>query len=149
MEDTMATINELLVEIFNYILFIEEKYMKKKGIAISMTEIHILENIEKSETKTLTDVSRLQGVTPGTLSVAVNSLTRKGYIVKCKDIQDKRIVRLLLTPRSNEVLKIHKHFHDRMIEQTVKDLDLESQKEMMRGLRQIVTYFRTELYSDE
>lgn len=149
MNEAMETVNELLVEIFNHILFIEEKYMKRKGITISMTEIHILENIEKSETKTLTDVSRLQGVTPGTLSVAVNSLTRKGYINKCKDIQDKRIVRLFITKKATEVLKIHKHFHDRMVEQAVRDLDLESQKEVIKGLQQIVEYFRNQHYSDE
>ena len=70
----------MLVEVFNHILFIEEQYMKHQGVTLSMTEVHILENVEKSETKTLGDVARLQMVTPGTLSVAVNSLVRKGYI---------------------------------------------------------------------
>ena len=142
MDQVRETINELLVEIFNHILFIEEKYMKSKGITISMTEIHILENTEKSETKTLGDVARLQGVTAGTLSVAVNSLVRKGYLMKCKNIQDKRIIHLLLTPKSNEVLSIHKHFHDRMVETGIRDLDLEKEQAMISGLAKIVKYFR-------
>lgn len=152
MEEKMAevkeTINELLVEIFNHILFIEEKYIKGKGVTISMTEIHILENVEKSETKTLSDVARLQGVTPGTLSVAVNSLVRKGYLLKCKDISDKRIIRLIITPKSSEVLKIHSHFHERMVEYSIRDLDLEKEQEMMAGLQKIVEYFRVQIFNN-
>ena len=79
MNRVRETVNGLLVEVFNHILFIEEQYMKHQGVTLSMTEVHILENVEKSETKTLGDVARLQMVTPGTLSVAVNSLVRKGY----------------------------------------------------------------------
>ncbi|EEF67973.1 MarR family winged helix-turn-helix transcriptional regulator [Holdemania filiformis] len=102
MNRVRETVNGLLVEVFNHILFIEEQYMKHQGVTLSMTEVHILENVEKSETKTLGDVARLQMVTPGTLSVAVNSLVRKGYIMKCKDLQDKRVVRLLLSAKANE-----------------------------------------------
>ena len=107
MNRVRETVNGLLVEVFNHILFIEEQYMKHQGVTLSMTEVHILENVEKSETKTLGDVARLQMVTPGTLSVAVNSLVRKGYIMKCKDLQDKRVVRLLLSAKANEVLRSH------------------------------------------
>ena len=116
MNRVRETVNGLLVEVFNHILFIEEQYMKHQGVTLSMTEVHILENVEKSETKTLGDVARLQMVTPGTLSVAVNSLVRKGYIMKCKDLQDKRVVRLLLSAKANEVLRIHHQFHEEMVD---------------------------------
>ena len=66
MSRVRETVNGLLVEVFNHILFIEEQYMKHQGVTLSMTEVHILENVEKSETKTLGDVARLQMVTPGT-----------------------------------------------------------------------------------
>lgn len=58
MNRVRETVNGLLVEVFNHILFIEEQYMKHQGVTLSMTEVHILENVEKSETKTLGDVAR-------------------------------------------------------------------------------------------
>lgn len=143
------TVNGLLVEVFNHILFIEERYMKQQGVTLSMTEVHILENVEKSETKTLGDVARLQMVTPGTLSVAVNSLVRKGYIIKCKDLQDKRVVRLLLSAGANEVLKIHQRFHEQMVDSCIADLELEKEDVMIESLEKILNYFRAELDKDE
>lgn len=149
MNRVQDTVNGLLVEVFNHILFIEERYMKMKGITVSMTEIHILENVEKSDTKTLGDVAKLQMVTPGTLSVAVNSLVRKGYIIKCKDLQDKRVVRLMLSTKAKDVLKIHSHFHERMVEVCIRDLSLDKEEELMKVLEKILSYFRQELFSDE
>lgn len=145
MEDTRAAVNELLVDLFNRILYIEERTMKKHGVTLSMTEIHILENIDKSETKTIGDAARLQGVTMGTMSVAVNSLSRKGYLVRCRDTQDKRIIRLFLTGKAYEVLKIHRDFHDQMIDSAFKEMDLEGQQELLQGLKQLSDYFKQKL----
>lgn len=149
MNRVRETVNGLLVEVFNHILFIEEQYMKHQGVTLSMTEVHILENVEKSETKTLGDVARLQMVTPGTLSVAVNSLVRKGYIMKCKDLQDKRVVRLLLSAKANEVLRIHHWFHEEMVDSCIVDLDLEKEEVMIESLEKILNYFRQELEKNE
>ena len=149
MSRVRETVNGLLVEVFNHILFIEEQYMKHQGVTLSMTEVHILENVEKSETKTLGDVARLQMVTPGTLSVAVNSLVRKGYIIKCKDLQDKRVVRLLLSGKANEVLRIHHQFHEEMVDSCIADLDLEKEEVMIESLEKILNYFRSELEKNE
>ena len=147
MNRVRETVNGLLVEVFNHILFIEEQYMKHQGVTLSMTEVHILENVEKSETKTLGDVARLQMVTPGTLSVAVNSLVRKGYIMK--DLQDKRVVRLLLSAKANEVLRIHHQFHEEMVDSCIVDLELEKEEVMIESLEKILNYFRSELEKNE
>ena len=33
---TRQTLNELLVDLFNFILYIQEKYMKEKGVPLKM-----------------------------------------------------------------------------------------------------------------
>ena len=45
MDDTRHTLNELLVDLFNYILLIEEKNLRDQGVKLSMTEVHILEAV--------------------------------------------------------------------------------------------------------
>ena len=94
MKDTKRTLNELLVYLFNHILFLEEKNLKDQGIRLSMTEVHTLENIEKSSSKTMSDIAKLQMVTQGTLTVAVNRLVKKGFVWRERDKEDKRVIRL-------------------------------------------------------
>ncbi len=43
------------------------------------------------------DLSRHMGVTPGTMSVAIDRLERKGYVVRLRDAADRRKVHVRLT----------------------------------------------------
>ena len=58
MDDTRHTLNELLVDLFNYILLIEEKNLRDQGVKLSMTEVHILEAIEKSESNMMSAIAK-------------------------------------------------------------------------------------------
>ena len=49
MNKTKRTLNELLVHIFNYILAIEEKNLKDRGLPLSMNDVHILECIQRQQ----------------------------------------------------------------------------------------------------
>ncbi|NLA78718.1 MAG: MarR family transcriptional regulator, partial [Erysipelothrix sp.] len=69
MADAREVLNELLVDMFNHILILEQKNLQEQGVELSMSEVHTLENIEKSESKTMSDVARLSLVTQGTLTV--------------------------------------------------------------------------------
>ncbi len=142
MEDVKHTLNELLVDLFNHILVLEEKNLQDRGITLSMTEVHTLENILKSKTKTMSDVARLQLVTQGTLTVAVNRLQKKGYVSRLQDAQDKRIIRLSLTAKALDVLAIHDQFHEEMIDSFISDLKIDQDVALITSLRRIMEYFR-------
>jgi len=147
MEQVKETLNELLVELFNHILVLEEKNLQDRGIGLSMTEVHTLENIAKSKTKTMSDVAKLQLITQGTLTVAINRLVKKGYVTRSQDIQDKRVVRLGLTEKAVAVLTVHDHFHEEMIDSFIKDLHIDEDIALIQSLRKIMDYFR-ENYED-
>lgn len=142
MENVKHTLNELLVDLFNHILVLEEKNLQDRGISLSMTEVHTLENILKSKTKTMSDVARLQLVTQGTLTVAVNRLQKKGYVSRLQDAQDKRIIRLSLTAKALDVLAIHDKFHEEMIDSFISDLKIDQDVALITSLRRIMEYFR-------
>lgn len=97
MDDTRHTLNELLVDLFNYILLIEEKNLRDQGVKLSMTEVHILEAIEKSESNMMSAIAKRLMVTQGTLTVSTSKLVKKGYVERVRDERDKRIVRLKLS----------------------------------------------------
>ncbi|PKM88996.1 MAG: MarR family transcriptional regulator [Firmicutes bacterium HGW-Firmicutes-10] len=142
MENVKETLNELLVDLFNHILVLEEKNLQDRGISLSMTEVHTLENIQKSKTKTMSDVARLQLITQGTLTVAVNRLQKKGYVSRLQDAQDKRIIRLSLTAKALDVLAIHEKFHEEMIDSFISDLKIDQDVALITSLRRIMEYFR-------
>jgi len=136
------TLNELLVDMFNHILVLEERNLVARGVILSMSEVHTLENIFKSETKTMSDVARRALVTQGTLTVAINRLVKKGYVARYKDEQDKRIVRLSLTQRALELLKIHDDFHENMIDTMINDLKVDEDINLIHSLEKLMAYFR-------
>jgi DNA-binding MarR family transcriptional regulator len=143
-----STLNELLVRMFNYILYIEERNLKQKGVTLSMTEVHLLESIAKSSENTMSSIAKQSMVTQGTLTTNVKTLEKKGYVERYKDENDKRIIHLRLTDEAHEVLKIHDAFHSEMIDKTLEDLDLENNEVLIQSLENILNYFE-EKYESE
>lgn len=142
MENARTILNELLVEMFNHILILESKNLQEKGIKLSMSEVHTLENIQKSESKTMSDVAKRSLVTSGTLTVAVNRLEEKGYIKRVRDEHDRRIIRLALTKKADAALAIHDKFHDDMIDSFISDLNVDEDTVLIESLEKIMDYFK-------
>lgn len=145
---TRHTLNELLVGLFNYILYIEANNLKSKGVELSINEVHILESIEKASSNTMTHLARRMMVTSGTLTTNISRLEKKGYVERYRDENDRRIVRIRLTPKADSVMKIHDEFHTRLIDKAVKDMHLDDNEVLNTSLENILAYLRDE-YSDQ
>lgn len=144
MNQTRHTLNELLVGLFNYILYIEERNIKQKGVVLSMNDVHILESIQKASDNSMSHIARRCMITQGTLTTNVAKLIKKGYVIKYKDEDDKRISRLKITDKALDVLAIHDEFHKEMIDKALKDLHLEENEVLNTSLENILAYFREE-----
>lgn len=147
-QKTRHTLNELLVYLFNYILYIEANNLKQKGVELSINEVHILERIEKASSNTMSHLARTLMVTSGTLTTNISRLEKKGYVERYRDENDRRIVRLRNTPKALEVLKIHDEFHEHMINKAIGDLGLEENEVLNTTLENILEYF-SDMYSDQ
>lgn len=148
MNETRRTLNDLLVVLFNKILVIEENNLRKEQIDLSMTEIHILEAIKKSNSNMMSAIAKYLMITQGTLTVSIAKLEKKGYVKREKDKNDRRIVRLQLLEKADHVLAIHDRFHTEMIDKIVEELDIEKEQELLRMLQNVSTFFK-EKYTDE
>lgn len=135
-------VNELLVEVFNHILSIEEEALRKEGVMLSMTEIHVLEAIRNESNPTMTNVARKLRVTVGTLTTGINTLLKKGFVLRERKEEDRRVVLLSLTDEALEVLKIHDKFHDEMIEAAFSNLNLEEDEALVKSLENVSNYFK-------
>lgn len=136
-------INELLVEVFNHILSIEGQTLRERGVKLSMSEVHVLEAIKNSETKTMGDVAKRLRITLGTLTTSIDVLVRKKYVNRSRAKDDKRKVILQLTDSALETLRIHDGFHDEMIESVMLDLELEKDEALVKSLENISHYFKS------
>lgn len=142
MVDPKQVINELLVDVFNHILSIEADTLKKRGVKLSMTEIHVLEAIRNTEVPIMGNIAKKLRVTLGTLTASINVLVRKGYVYRFRDDKDRRKVYIRLDQSADEVLAIHDQFHDEMIDSLFQDLELEKDEMLMKSLENISNYFK-------
>ncbi len=140
--ESKAIVNELLVDIFNRILAIEGENLKQKGVKLSMSEIHVLEAVEKVEPSTMTNIANKLGITVGSLTVSVNTLYQKGYVSRERDTEDRRKVVIGLQPKAEEVLEIHNDFHNDMINSIFNDLKIDEDELLIESLRKLSSYFK-------
>lgn len=139
-KNARQVLNELLVDIFNQILILEERYHRVHGVKLSMTEVHTLEAIDDSNSKMMSDVATRLRITQGTLTTTINRLSHKGYVVRKKDEIDKRITRLELTEKGQEVMEIHQQFHDEMVDRLLLYIDEDS--DLIHSVEQINSFFK-------
>lgn len=123
MDKTLATVNKLLIEVFNDILTIEENALKNGAFKdISVTEVHTIEAIGMYIPKTMSDVARKLNITVGTLTVAINNLVKKGYVKRKRSEIDRRVVKISLTNKGRLIYRVHEKFHSDMIKAIIVGL---------------------------
>lgn len=142
MSSPKKVINELLVEVFNHILSIEGQTLKKRGVKLSMNEVHVLEAIEKTKEPTMTNIANRLRVTVGTLTTSMSKIVEKGFATRYREEEDKRKVLITLTSKAHEVLKIHNEFHEEMLEAVFTDMHLEEDDVLMQSLENLSEYFK-------
>ena len=69
----------------------------QSGKTISAHQASILDHLDEIEPTTVMDLAAHMGVTPATMSLAIDRLERKGYVVRLKDAKDRRRVHVRLT----------------------------------------------------
>ena len=146
MSDYRASIDRVLVHLFNDILRIEENALRDSGVReLSMREIHILQAVEEAGVQnTMSAVAAQLHVTVGSLTVAVNTLARKGYLTRQRSAEDKRRIHLLLTPKAEEVNRLHEAFHHQMTDAVMQAIPLEQLDLLCTTLDNVTTYFQSQ-----
>ena len=106
--------------------------------ALSLTEIHVIEAIfNAKENNTSKNVAETLRVSPGTLTTSVNTLCHKGYVIKEKDPEDKRLSRLSLTEKGIRANEVHARFHEAMIDSILKNSDEKEAEVLVSALEKI------------
>ena len=135
-------LHDILVKLFQEILDIESKALITSEFKdISVNDMHIIEAIGEREPKNMSSVAKIMSVTVGTLTIAINSLVKKGYVHRERSEEDRRVVLISLTKKGKKANAHHMKFHDGMIQAVLKDLNEEQQEVLVKALMNLRTFF--------
>lgn len=141
--NTHDTINDVLVNLFNDIMAIEEKAIITGEFKdISNNDMHIIEAIGENDAKNMSTVAKSLSVTLGTLTIAINSLVKKGYVDRIRSEKDRRVVLISLSEKGKRAFNHHRQFHEQMVKATIKGLSKDEMKVLGQALSNLKEFFR-------
>lgn len=147
--ESREVINEIVVDLFNNIMMIEEKTVRMRGISnLTMSEIHAIDAIGIGDGKMMSEVAEQLHITMGTLTSTMTKLEKKGYAKREKNPKDRRVVIASLTKKGELAYKIHKNFHEEMVDRVILDLNLHEDKVLIKSLKNINEFFLKEYLKD-
>ena len=140
---TFEKINDVLVHLFQEIWELEEKAIITEEFKdITNNDMHIIEAIGLDEPKRMSEVAARMNVTTGTLTKAVEALEQKGYVNRCRNDRDKRVVRVSLTDSGVRAYEHHARFHSNMIHDIKESLSDQESEILIGTLGKLVKFFQ-------
>ena len=109
-------------------------------VHITPPEIRIIDKIGPEGSEKMGSVARALGITLATLTVACDKLERKELIVRQRDPQDKRTVRISLTSSGLVAYHYHDAFQRELIDVMLGGLSDDEQQALLHGIRNLTKY---------
>ena len=139
------SINELLVNLFYHVMDMEaEALITEEFRDITNNDMHIIEAIGIDEQNNMSAIAHKLSVTVSTLTTNMNGLEKKGYIIRTRSSEDKRVVLVTLTEKGKKAFYHHRDFHKNMIKAIVKNLSDEEMEILYRCLVNLDRFFDAE-----
>lgn len=137
-------LNDILVNLFRDILYLEEEAMKRTGYKdLSMNDWHIIDAIGDGEPKTMSEIAAELSITGGSLSISMNGLYKKGFVERSRSERDRRRVYISLTEKGMKAYEAHRKFHKDMIDAVINDQTEEEYKALIQSLTKLADFFRS------
>ena len=143
MVDNYETLNEVLVRLFRDIMDIEQTAIINQEFKdITNNDMHVIEAIGIGAPKNMSSIAKELSVTVGTLTIAMNSLVKKGYVVRRRGDTDRRVVYISLSDRGRSAYEHHARFHREMIQSVMEELEPGELETLIRALTKLNDWFR-------
>ncbi len=91
---------------------------------------------------TVSALAKHVGVTPPTMTHGVDRLERAGFVARRRHAEDRRIVRVVMTPRGQALLRTIKEHHERAILALLKRMPQGDRSILQRHLHALVSVLR-------
>lgn len=146
MNDREQKMAESLVSIFEKVLVAEEKSLQKGYFKnLSLAEMHTLDAIGPYESRTMTETAQILGITVGTLTVSVDRLVKKGYVLRRRDEEDRRVVRISLTRDGKLAARMHGKFHKVLAKHILEPYNEQEQELLLSLVGEVDGYLSSQV----
>ena len=146
MSSEYSQINNFLVTVFNEVLRTEEASLKTKEFHnLSMREMHVIEAVcdgTKNARNTASEIASSQKITAGTLTTAIQTLEKKGFVLRSQDQRDKRIVRIIPTEKGITANEVHATFHHEMVSSIMSAMKEDELAMFVKGLAAVQDFLQ-------
>ena len=141
--DTYAALNDVLVNLFRDIMELEEQaIITQEYQDITNNDMHVIEAIGVKEPKNMSTIAKQLSVTVGTLTIAMNSLVKKGYVIRERGKEDRRVVYISLSEKGLRAYRHHEESHRQMIEAVLENLTEDETESLVKALAKLERWFR-------
>lgn len=138
------SMSELLAKLFNHVMDMEAKaVITEEFNDITNNDMHIIEAIGVSEHRNMSAIAHNLSVTVSTLTTNMNGLEKKGYILRERSLEDKRMVYVVLTEKGKKAFYHHRDFHKKMIKAIMRDLSEEEMEILYRCLLNLTGFLES------
>lgn len=132
-----------LDRLFSEILVMEQKVVLEGKFAnITNNDIRVINAIGMDQPKNMSMVAKAMSITVGTLTIAVNNLVKKGYVLRVRSMEDRRVVLLSLSAKGRDVYRTNRSFHEKMVEAALDGLNEEQCGILEQALINLHTFFK-------
>lgn len=122
----IGNIGDIFFQFQAKLQFFEREYLRKFGIDdVTPNEVKVLYIIGISNTKSMSEIADALKITRGTLSITVDSLVKKGYVIRTRNKQDRRVIILYLTEKAIGIIKQYGKFFENLLLTLANDLEIE------------------------
>ena len=73
----------------------------------------------------------------------MDGLTRKGYVIRERSTQDKRVVWVYLTDTGKAAYKHHEEFHEKMSQAAISEMSEDEVKVLLKSLNNLSKFFHS------
>ena len=141
--DDYKELNEILVRLFRSIMDVEEKAIITREFQdITNNDMYVIEAIGIGTPKNMSSIAKKLSVTVGTLTIAMNSLVKKGYVKRERSEKDRRVVFIQLTNKGRMAYHHHAEFHRQMTEAVLAELNEDETEVLVKALDGLRKFFR-------
>jgi DNA-binding MarR family transcriptional regulator len=135
-------IDDVLVYLFSEIWRLEENaIITDEFVDITVNDMHVIQAVGLEGGK-MSDIAAKLGITVGSLTSSMNSLVKKGYVMRSRTEEDRRVVLVSLTDKGERAYHHHEQFHENMIDAAIKSLKEEEIPILARMLGDLSEFFR-------
>ena len=106
----------------------------KGGTLVSSRQVSIMDHLDPIHATTLNRLAKHMGVTPGTMSIAVDRLVKLGYVVRELDEADRRRVSLRLTEAGVRICAESSVLEPDLVRDMLDQLTTAERRDALKGL---------------